>query len=82
MENPTVMLQCHNEDLHSLLHQLLPVVSKEQVVVWDAVAHWIVGTYHIQQRGEQRQSMSGEKDNKSSLCVLGTMNNEPGAVVT
>ena len=24
--NPSVMLQSHDEDLHSLLHQLLPVV--------------------------------------------------------
>lgn len=61
------MLQCHNENLHSLLYQLLPVVSKQQVVVWDAVAHWVIGTYHIQQRGEQRQSMSREKDVNSTL---------------
>ncbi len=65
--NPSVMLQCHNEDLHSLLHQLLPVVREEQVVVGDAVAHWIVGTHHIQQRGEQRQSMSREKDMETVL---------------
>ena len=27
--NPSIMLQRHNEDLHSLLHQLLPVVREE-----------------------------------------------------
>lgn len=58
MDNPSIVLKWHNEDLYSLFHQLLPVVSKEQMVVWDAVAHWIVGTHHIQQRGEQRKSMS------------------------
>lgn len=62
MGNPSVMLQRHDEDLHSLLHQLLPVVREEQVVVRDAVTHWIVGTHHVQQRGEQRQSVSGDKD--------------------
>lgn len=56
------MFQCHNKNLHSLLHQLLSVVREEQVVVWDAVAHWIIGAHHVQQRGEQRQRMSGDKD--------------------
>lgn len=55
---PSIMLQRHDEDLHCLLHELLPVVGEEQVVVWDAVAHWVIGTHHIQQRGEQRKSMS------------------------
>lgn len=69
--NPSVMLQRHNEDLHSLLHQLLPVVREEQVVVRDAITHWIIGTHHIQQRGEQRQSMSRDKQMKTVLanCV-------------
>lgn len=62
MGNPSVMLQCDNQDLYSLLHQLLPVVSEQQVVIRDAVAYWIVGTHHIQQRGEQRQRMSAGKD--------------------
>lgn len=65
--NPTIMLQGHNEDLHSLLHQLLPVVRKEQVVVRDAVAHWIIGAHHIQQRCEQGQSMSKHKGMRTKL---------------
>lgn len=65
--NPSVMLQRHNEDLYSLLHQLLPVVREEQVVVRDAIAHRIIGAHHIQQRGEQRQSMSRDKDTKTML---------------
>lgn len=68
MGNPSVMLQRHNEDLYSLLHQLLPVVREEQVVVRDAVAHWIIGTHHIQQRGEQRQRMSRDKDMETMLA--------------
>lgn len=48
MGKPSIMLQSDNEDLHRLLHQLLPVVREEQVVVRDAVAHRIVGTHHIQ----------------------------------
>lgn len=62
VENPSVVLQRHDEDLNSLLHQLLPVVREEQVVVRDAVAHWIIGTHHIQQGGEQRKSVSRDKD--------------------
>lgn len=65
VRNPSVVLQCHNKDLHSLLHQLLPVVREEQVVVRDAVAHWIISTHHVQQRGEQRQSMSGDKNTET-----------------
>lgn len=60
MGNPSVVLQRHDEDLNGLLHQLLPVVREEQVVVWDAIAHWIVGAHHVQQRGEQRQGVSAE----------------------
>ncbi len=67
VRDPAVMLQCHNEDLHSLLHQLLPVVGEEQVIVRDAVAHRIIGAHHIQQRGEQRQSMSTDKVKKTVL---------------
>ena len=67
MGNPSVMLQRHNEDLHSLLHQLLAVVGEEQVVVRDAVAHWIIGAHHVQQRGEERQSVSADKDEKAML---------------
>lgn len=47
MEKPSVVLQSHDEDLHGLLHQLLPVVREEQVVVGDAVAHRVVGAHHI-----------------------------------
>lgn len=68
MGKPSVMLQSHDEDLHCLLHQLLPVVGEEQVVVGDAVAHRVVGTHHIQQRGEQRQRVSVGTDGVST-CV-------------
>lgn len=61
------MLQRHDKDLYSLFHQLLPVVTEEQVVVRDAIAHWIIGAHHVQQRGKQRQSMSREKDMKTGL---------------
>lgn len=57
----SVVLQRHDEDLHRLLHQLLPVVGEEQVVVRDAVAHRVVGAHHIQQRGEQRQGVSAHR---------------------
>lgn len=60
MGNPSVVLQRHDEDLYGLLHQLLPVVREEQVVVRDAVAHRIVGAHHVQQGGEQRQGVSAE----------------------
>lgn len=65
--NPSIILQRHNKDLDGLLHELLPVVREEQVVVWDTVAHRIIGTHHIQQRGEQRQSMSRDKDMDSKV---------------
>lgn len=58
MGNPAVVLQSHDENLHRLLHQLLPVVREEQVVVGDAVAHRVVGAHHIQQGGEERQRVS------------------------
>lgn len=53
-----LVLQSHYEDLHGLLHQLLTVVREEQVVVGDPVAHRVICTHHVQQRGEERQSMS------------------------
>lgn len=65
--NPSVVLERHNEDLYRLLHQLLPVVREEQVVVRDAEAHWIIGAHHIQQRREQRQSMSTDQDMETML---------------
>jgi len=52
-----LVLQAHDEDLHGLLHQLLPVVGEQQVVVGDPVAHRVVSAYHVQQRGEERQSV-------------------------
>lgn len=60
MGNPSVVLQRHDEDLNGLLHQLLPVVGEEQVVVRDAVAHRVVGAHHVQQGGEQRKGVSAE----------------------
>lgn len=53
------MLQGYDKDLERLLHQLLPVVGEQEVVVGDPVAHRVVGTHHVEQRGEQRQRMSG-----------------------
>lgn len=66
MGKPSVVLQGHDEDLHRLLHQLLPVVREEQVVVGDAVAHRVVGAHHIQQRGEQRQRVSARGDSETA----------------
>lgn len=53
------MLQGDDEDLHGLLHQLLPVVGEQQVVVGDAVAHGVVGAHHVEQGGEEGQGVSG-----------------------
>lgn len=58
MGKPAVVLQSHDENLNRLLHQLLPVVREEQVVVGDAVAHRVVGAHHIEQGGEERQRVS------------------------
>jgi len=52
------VLQGDNKDLERLLHQLLPVVGEQQVVVREAVAHRVVGTHHVEQGGEQGQGMS------------------------
>lgn len=59
MGDAAVVLQRHDEDLDRLLHQLLPVVGEEQVVVRDAVAHRVVGAHHVEQGGEERQGVSG-----------------------
>lgn len=59
MVRPAIVLQRHDEDLYGLLHQLLSVVGEQQMVVGDPVAHWVVGTHHVEQRGEQRQGVSG-----------------------
>lgn len=56
---PSLVLQGDDKDLDRLLHQLLPVVGEQQVVVRDAVPHRVVGTHHVEQGGEQRQGMSG-----------------------
>lgn len=56
---PSLMLQGDDKDLDGLLHQLLPVVREQQVVVRDAVPHRVVGTHHVEQGGEERQGMSG-----------------------
>ena len=53
----SIVLQGDDEDLHGLLHQLLPVVGEEQVIVRDAIAHRVVGTHHVYQGGEERQGM-------------------------
>lgn len=70
MGKPSVVLQAHDEDLHRLLHQLLPVVGEEQVVVRDAVAHRVVGTHHIQQRGEQRQRVSAGVSESTEVKLI------------
>lgn len=69
MKSPSVVLQRHDEDLNRLLHQLLAVVGKEQVVVRDAVAHRVVGTHHVQQGGEQRQRVSVGRRRVSKTCA-------------
>lgn len=70
MRDPAVVLQSHDENLHRLLHQLLPVVREEQVVVGDAVAHRVIGTHHIQQRGEERQRVSaGTTRRRWRVCL-------------
>lgn len=68
-----LMLQGHYEDLHSLLHQLLTVVGEEQVVVGDPVTHRVISAHHVQQGGEERQSVSLRKtDNVSDVCTYKT----------
>lgn len=57
----TLMLQGHYEDLYGLLHQLLTVVGEEQVVVGDPVTHRVISAHHVQQGGEERQSVSVRK---------------------
>ena len=56
------MLQSDDEDLDGVLHQLLPVVGDQQVVVGDAVAHRVVGTHHVEQGGEERQGVSEREE--------------------
>jgi len=53
-----LVLQRHHQDLHGHLHEPLPLVREEQVVVGDAVAHGVVGTHHVEQGGEQGQGVS------------------------
>lgn len=52
------MVQGDNEHLSSLLHQGLPVVREEQVVVGDPVAHRVIGTHGVEERGEEGQCVS------------------------
>lgn len=52
------MVQGDDKHLSSLLHQGLPVVGEEQVVVGDPVAHRVIGTHGVEERGEERQCVS------------------------
>lgn len=66
------MVQGDNEHLSGLLHQGLPVVREEQVVVGDAVAHRVVGTHGVEERGEERQCVSaGESGAELQGCSPG-----------
>ena len=68
----TVMVQGDNKHLSGLLHQGLPVVREEQVVVGDAVAHRVVGTHSVEERGEERQCVSaGESGAELQGCSPG-----------
>lgn len=58
---PTFMLQGDNKDLDRMHHQLLPLVGEQQVVVREAVSDGVIGAHHVEQRGEQREGMSREK---------------------
>lgn len=65
----TVVVQGDNKHLSGLLHQGLPVVREEQVVVGDAVAHRVVGTHGVEERGEERQCVSaGESGAELQGC--------------
>lgn len=66
------MVQGDNKHLGSLLHQGLPVVREEQVVVGDAVAHRVVGTHGVEERGEEGQCVSaGESGAELQGCSPG-----------
>lgn len=52
------MVQGDDKHLSSLLHQGLAVVGEEQVVVGDPVAHRVIGTHGVEERGEERQCVS------------------------
>ncbi len=70
---PSLVFQGDDKDLDRLLHQLLPVVGEQQVVVRDAVPHRVIGTHHVEQRCEQRQGMSGReavKDGSRSVATV------------
>lgn len=55
---PGLLLKGDDEDLDRLLHQQLPLVGEQQVVVGEAVADGVVGAHHVEQGGEERQGVS------------------------
>ena len=55
------MVQGDDEHLGRFLHQGFPVVGEEQVVIGDPVAHRVIGTHGVQERGEQGQGMSAQE---------------------
>lgn len=65
----SLVLQGDDEDLQGLLHQLLPVVREKEVVVGNAVAHWVIGAHHIDQRGKQRQGMPGSRQTNKHFSI-------------
>lgn len=86
----TVVVQRDDEHLGSLLHQRLPVVREEQVVVGDPVAHRVIGTHGVQQGGEEGQGVSvwdrrrglqeefGSRDPVSSGSSMPVSSSAPG----
>lgn len=64
------LLQGDDKDLDRLLHQLLPVVWEQQVVVGEAEAHGVVGADHVEQRGEQRKDMSAKDGRRSDRAAF------------
>lgn len=68
---PGLLLQGDDEDLDRLLHQQLPLVGEQQVVVREAVADGVVRTHHVEQGGEERQGVSeGSKTGRGQNVYL------------
>ena len=42
----------------SHLYQWLPGVREHEVVVGQAVTHWVVRTHHVEEGGEERKGVS------------------------
>jgi hypothetical protein len=70
------MVQGDDEHLGSLLHQGLPVVGEQQVIVGNPIAHRVIGTHGVEEGGEKGQCVSarerrtGLQDITSGLFVI------------